>query len=67
MNEFNIGDPVCKVKGYMFPGEVRAVVKTIAGETRYVVECTAKGCEGMLHIFNAGQLERRRNDDVVSK
>ncbi len=51
-----LGDKVRKVKGYRFPGVVVAVITTLSNKTRYVVECTTPGCEGMLHIFNRDQL-----------
>ena len=58
MDEFYVGAAVRKKTGYEFPGEVRSVFATRAGKTRYVVECTVPGMEGMLHIFNRDQLER---------
>lgn len=53
-----IGDKVTKTKGYQFSGVVVSVFQTIAGKTRYVVECTVEGAGGMLHIYNAEQLEK---------
>lgn len=53
---FIIGDRVMKKTGYLYPGQVVSVFKTLAGETRYVVECTVPEVSGMLHIFNAEQL-----------
>lgn len=55
---FKVGDLVFKEKGYRFPGEVVAAFATRAGKMRYVVECTLEGCEGMLHVYNGGQLLR---------
>lgn len=52
-----VGDQVQKVRGYKFPGEIRSVFGTKSGQPRFVVECTVPGLEGMLHIFNAEQLE----------
>lgn len=52
------GDLVTKPVGYPYPGEVRAVFQTKAGETRYVVEATGKDYAGMLHIFNREQLAK---------
>jgi len=51
-----IGDHVTKEPGYSYPGEIRSVFWTHAGERRYVVEATGPGYSGMLHIFNGGQL-----------
>ena len=55
---FQVGDKVRKSKGYKFPGVVVTVFKKLDGESiRYVVECTAEGAEGMLHVFAQSQLE----------
>jgi len=51
-----IGTTVEKSKGYRYPGIIIGVVNKLNGQVRYVVECTAKGAEGMLHIFNESQL-----------
>jgi len=53
--------PVRKTNGYGFPGIVVAAFKNTKGEHRFVVECTALGVEGMLHIFNRNQLEIDRS------
>lgn len=53
---FKVGDIVGKKKGYSFDGEVRAVFKTIFGNTRLVVECTVPGVVGCLHIFSPDDL-----------
>ena len=50
------GDQVQKIKGYPWPGEVVSLFKTRNGEARVVVECTVKGVEGALHIYNPQQL-----------
>lgn len=55
--EFLRGDKVRKVKGYHYPGVVVAAFPNLSGDHRYVVECTAPDCAGMLHIFNGEQLE----------
>lgn len=55
---FCVGDAVEKVRGYEFPGWVRAVFLTRAGETRYVVEHALS--PGLLHIFAPEQLKRRQ-------
>lgn len=55
--KFNVGAQVDKVKGYSFHGEVRARFTTRAGKQRYVVESTVPGAEGMLHIYNEGNLK----------
>lgn len=52
-----VGDVVRKKDGYLYPGVIVAVFQTTAGKTRYVVECTAQDCAGMLHIFREEQLE----------
>ena len=62
MNEqqkFNPGDHVVKVSGYRYPGIVVAAFQNMAGQWRYVVECTVPEVAGMLHIYNGGQLEKR--------
>lgn len=58
--ELDYGDEVVKVKGYSFPGVVVSKFGTLEGEIRYVVECTAVGAQGCLHIFNANQLQKVR-------
>lgn len=58
--KFIVGDKVIKVKGYSFPGEVVACFTNLKHEIRYVVECTAEGVEGCLHIYNENQLEFRQ-------
>lgn len=54
---FPPGTAVRKVKGYPWPGVVVAVFRTLAGQERYVVECTAEAVAGALHIYNPDQLE----------
>jgi len=54
---FRVGDIVRKSKGYKFPGIVVTVFKKLDGQIRYVVECTAEGAQGMLHVFAGTQLE----------
>jgi hypothetical protein len=51
------GTRVRKVKGYPFPGIIVSTFNTLGGQQRYVVECTAPGVEGCLHIFSPEQLE----------
>lgn len=51
---YPLGTEVMKPKGYSFRGIVVAAFTTIAGKERYVVD----NGEGLLHIFNAEQLER---------
>lgn len=58
-NEFAVGTPVRKTAGYPFPGVVVAAFRTLAGEERYVVECTVPEVAGMLHIYGPKNLERR--------
>jgi len=53
-----IGDAVIKVSGYLYPGQVVAVFKNLKGDDRFVVECVARDCAGMLHIFNREQLKK---------
>lgn len=53
-----IGDTVRKVAGYEWPGVVVADFKTLDGKRRLVVECTADGVRGALHIYAPDQLER---------
>lgn len=56
---FFVGDRVVKRAGYDFPGIVVAVFNTLAGKERFVVEYVHQGepPTGMLHIFNAEQLD----------
>lgn len=58
------GDHVKKKSGYKWPGVIVSKFLTTAGETRFVVECTARACAGALHIYNEGQLVlvRKRSD-----
>lgn len=51
-----VGDRVEKLKGYRWPGVVRSVFKTEAGEERIVVECTVHEVRGALHIYNPEQV-----------
>jgi hypothetical protein len=62
--DFAQGDRVRKVKGYKFPGVVVAAFTTLEGNWRYVVQCTAEDTAGILHIYNAGQLEAAGEEDV---
>lgn len=56
LTAFKLGVRVEKRSGYQWPGTVVAVFYTLAGEVRYVVECTAPEVKGALHIYNGGQL-----------
>lgn len=60
VNKFSVHDLVEKVSGYRFPGIVRIVGTTDAGEVRYVVEADNPDFKGMLHIFAEGQLIARK-------
>ena len=60
--EFQVTQPVKKIKGYAYFGEVVAAFHTRKGENRYVVESTSHGSLGMLFIFNAGQLASDDDD-----
>jgi hypothetical protein len=51
------GTPIRKVSGYSFIGEVRASFQTKGGQLRYVCELVGDNGSGMLHIFNASQIE----------
>lgn len=52
------GHKVRKTSGYEFPGVVVSrFTKNDDSTIRFVVECTAEGAEGMLHIFREEQLE----------
>lgn len=56
--KYMIGQSVIKKTGdYNFPGKIVAAFLTLAGNERYVVEATGEGYTGMLHIFNADQLD----------
>ncbi|MBN9044641.1 MAG: hypothetical protein J0H18_03110 [Rhizobiales bacterium] len=63
--EFAPGDPVCKTRGYRFPGVVASAFQTLAGEWRYAVECTAPAVAGMLHIFNGEQIAIDPDDSTA--
>ena len=54
--KFEIGDKVCKPKGYKFDGIVVSVFETTQGDIRIVAELEGNG---MLHIFSESQLEKR--------
>ncbi len=56
--KFSVGDKVKKVSGYSFDGYVLAVFQTREGNWRYVVEHA--WLVGLLHIFNAEQLDHRQ-------
>lgn len=51
--KFKPGDKVCKPKGYKFDSTIVAVFKTTKGDVRVVAE----NADGLLHIFNEGNLE----------
>jgi hypothetical protein len=53
-SKFKIGDHATKPKGYRFDSEIRAVFTMKAGAVRLVAE----NSDGILHIFNEGQLAR---------
>jgi hypothetical protein len=53
-----VGTDVVKLRGYGFPGEVRAAFTNRAGELRYVVEAVGHGYAGMLHIFAPDQVQQ---------
>lgn len=57
LGAFGIGDLVDKPRGYAFPGVVRSVFVTGAGEVRTVAESEAS--PGLLHIFAPDQLRLR--------
>lgn len=46
-----------KIRGYKWPGVIVAEFNTLAGERRFVVECTVEEVAGALHIFAPEQLE----------
>jgi hypothetical protein len=43
-------DEVEKVAGYKRPGVIVSVFTTLAGQERFVVECTVPGVAGALHL-----------------
>jgi hypothetical protein len=55
---FYVGDAVQKCRGYKWPGVIVSVFETLAGERRFVVECTVPEVAGALHIYSQAQLER---------
>ena len=52
-----VGDRVQKRQGYKWPGVIVAVFDTLAGDRRFVVECTVPEVAGALHIYSQVQLE----------
>lgn len=52
-----IGDRVRKLSGYEWPGVIVADFFTLDCKRRLVVECTAQGVRGALHIYAPEQLE----------
>lgn len=54
--EIEMGDTVAKSTGYLFPGVVVADYRTLSGDRRYVVECTAEEVRGCQHIFSPKDL-----------
>lgn len=62
--ELHVGDDVEKVKGYKWPGVVVAVFETLAGDRRYVVECTVPEVAGALHIYSRDQLDMTFKPDT---
>lgn len=56
---FPVGAKVQKRQGYTYPGIVIGSVVTSQNQLRYVVEADHPDFKGMLHIFNADQLELR--------
>lgn len=53
---WQIGDKVRKRFGYAFPGIILGSFVTTDGKKKYVVECTAPGCEGLVHIHQGIEL-----------
>jgi hypothetical protein len=53
---FKEGDVVEKSEGYKWPGVIVSAFRTLNGEWRFVVECTAPGVLGALHIYSAKHL-----------
>lgn len=66
-SKFSIGDKVDKVGGYAFPGEVRGILSTSAGEVRLVVELQAHPVGPLLHIFNEQQLVAKKPECVMAE
>jgi hypothetical protein len=56
---FHIHQKVQKCNGYLFPGIVVSIFRTLDGQIRYVVEADDPQFRGMLHIFSDNQLEAR--------
>lgn len=54
LSSFPLGCKVRKTKGYKFEGTVVANFRTLADKERLVID----NGDGLLHIFNAEQLER---------
>lgn len=61
-NRYVVGDKVVKREGYKYPGEVRAVFWTRAGNVRYVIEATGDAYAGMLHIFSELQIQLQKEE-----
>ncbi len=54
--KFKVGDKAYKPNGYLFPCTIVAIFTTSKGSVRIVAEMDNNG---MLHIFNEGQLEKK--------
>ncbi len=59
-----VGDEVSKIKGYAFDGTVVAVFLTLSQYWRVVVEIPTRSGQGILHIFNEDQLEKRKEVEI---
>jgi hypothetical protein len=53
---FEVGDFICKPKGYKFDGVVVSIFENTSGQIRIVAELENNG---MLHIFSPSQLEKK--------
>jgi hypothetical protein len=51
-----VGDKVERIEGHRFPGVVRAIFTTLAGDERVVVELTDKEKKGVLYTCKPSEL-----------
>ena len=54
--KFKVGDKAYKPKGYLFPCTIVSIFRNTKDDVRIVAEMDNNG---MLHIFNESQLEKR--------
>ena len=65
--QYLVGYQVKKIKGYPFPGEIRAVFFKRDGKVRVVVECSTPEVAGCVHIFSPIQLRLRGETQTLAE